>query len=57
MLDLGLDVERFLSGVEKDGVSERWLLRGEGEEQGCEEREGGWETDFPDRTGGFLCFS
>lgn len=57
MLDLGLDVEeQFLAGVKKDGVSGRWLLREEGEGQGCERRESGWERDFPGRTGGFLCF-
>lgn len=58
MLELGLDVEEpLLAGVEKDGVSGWWLLRGQGEGQGCERREGGWERYFLTELGGFSASS
>lgn len=52
----GVGCGRRVFGRSVEGRGERWLLRGEGEGQGCERREGGWERDFPGGTGGFLCF-
>lgn len=53
----GVGCGRTVFGRSGEGRgSGRWLLRGEGEGQGWERREGGWERDFPDKTDGFLCF-